>query len=68
MKTRKTCQAALAEVLAQKKARSTNWNGHIMTKPLSAIEQGLPITESGSSLLTRCATSHRGPSPRSTRT
>ena len=68
VKTRKTCQAALVEVLAQKKARSTNWNGHIMTKPISTIEQGLPITESGSSLLTRCATSHRGPRPRSTRT
>ncbi len=50
-------------------ARSTNWNGHIMTKPISASEQGLkPITESGSSFLTRCSTSHRGPSPRSTRT
>jgi hypothetical protein len=51
--TRKTCQAALVEVLAEKKARSTNWNGPHHDKPLSAIEQGLPITESGSSLLTR---------------
>jgi hypothetical protein len=35
-------QAALVEVLAQNKARSTNWNDHIMTKPISASGQGLP--------------------------
>ncbi len=38
-----------------------------MAKPISASEQGLKPIESEWSFL-RCSTSHRGPSPRSTRT
>jgi hypothetical protein len=34
-------QAALVEVLAQNKARSTHWKDRIMTKSISASEQGL---------------------------
>ena len=66
VKARKTCQAALVKVLAQKKARSTNWNDHIMTKSISASERGLPHYRVR--VIRPNATSHRGPRPRSTMT
>ena len=62
------CSGLHSSRFSRRRSKINKLNGHIMTKPISASEQGLKPHYRVRVVLTRCSTSHRGPSPRSTRT